>query len=540
MENSQPSSSGKRLAAIDIGSNSIRLLVAEAAADGSYRVLDDEKQTTRLAQGLAETGRLAEGAVAQSLEALGRMKSIAEGYDVERLEVIATSAVREARNRKQFLNKVHKQLGLDVEVISALQEGQLSFASVASHFDLKAINAVIADLGGGSVELVFAAKGVVEEICSLPLGAVRLTDAFIHSDPLADSDLDDLKKWIRKSVKPAVARTDFLPHLMIGAGGTFLALANISMKLRGKAFGQVSGYEMNRSEVRHIFEYLKFMPLRARRKVPGLNADRADIILAGLVVIERLMKYLNVNRLQIHDQGVRDGLLLRMIAQGSKVMKVPVESDNDPLAGVRQFAAACSLDQKHSEHVMRLARQIVDQLEDHLCLAEEERIILEAAALLHEVGYLINYERHHQHSYHLIMNGNMRGLTPKQRELAANVARYHRRSTPKPKHENYARLAAADQETVCRLSAILRLADGLDRTHTQGIKEVRCAWQKDCLTLTALAEQNPEVDLWSAQEKSKLFEKVFDVKLEFAWQQQPPLNGKEQPALAGNGKAKVE
>jgi len=280
----------------------------------------------------------------------------------------------------------------------------------------------------------------------------------------------------------------------------------------------VGGYEMNRGEVRHLFEHLRTLPLSARRALPGLHADRSDIIVAGVAVIERMMKYLQVNRLLISDQGVRDGLLLRMISQ--LLNRPPAEMDTDVLAGVRQFAAACAFEQKHAQHVAYLALQLFDQVQARLCLPPSERLILEAAALLHEVGYLINYEKHHLHSYHLIMHGNLRGLSPQQRELVANVARYHRRSGPKRKHENFARLQPADRETVKRLSALMRLADGLDRTHRQQIRAVQCTWHGRRLILTATADQRPDVDFWGARQKGKLFEKVFGVELQFEWQQE--------------------
>lgn len=523
----------KRLAAVDIGSNSVRLLVAEVAPDGQYRVLDDEKQTTRLAHGLSGSGLLREEAIRQSLEALERMKVIAEGFGVERFEVIATSAVREARNRRRFLRLARERLGVDVEVISAKQEGELSFSSVARHFDLKGLNAAVVDLGGGSAELIFAVKGVVEEIFSLPLGAVRVTEAVIRSDPLSDLDYQRLKKYIRKWYEKIVGDRGFPPHVMIGAGGTFTALAHISMRQRGQVYPNVGGYELNRGEVRHLFEYLRSMPLRARRNVPGLHADRADIIVAGLAVIERLMKILHVNRLLVHDQGVRDGLVLRMAAKVFGVRPGVDSEEAETLTGVKQFAAACGFEQRHAEQVASLATQLFDQLQGPLQLPPQERLILEAAALLHEVGYLINYEKHHQHSYHMIMHGNVRGLSPQQRELVANVARYHRRSAPKSKHENFARLMPGEKDTVRRLSAILRLADGLDRTHTQRIQSVSCCWREGQLTLVVSADQKPEVDLWGAREKGKLFENVFGVKLKYEWQ---PLAQAQAAPLAPAGR----
>ncbi|MBY0528220.1 MAG: Ppx/GppA family phosphatase [Gemmataceae bacterium] len=517
---------GKRLAAIDMGSNSIRLLVTEVAPDGSYRVLDDEKQTTRLALGLAQSGVLSDASMRKSLEALGRMKTIAEGYGVERLEAIATSAVREAGNGVAFLKQIRTQLKLDVEVISPSEEGQLSFASVARHFDLKSRNAVAVDLGGGSAEIVLVANGVVEEIYSLPLGAVRLTDSFLPSDPCTDREQARLKRHIHKCFAQAIGKAEFVPHVMIGAGGTFTALANISMRRRNQAYPGVGGYDMNRAEVRHILDNLKDLPLRGRREVPGLNADRADIIVAGVTVIERLMKLFRVNRLLIHDQGVRDGLMLRMIGRTLRRKPHAAEEDGNSLEGVRQFATACAVEQIHAEHVARLALQLFEQLQGPLRLGRGDALVLEAAALLHEVGNLINYERHHHHSYHLIMHGNLRGLSPHQRELVANVARYHRRAGPKLKHENFASLSAADQQTVLHLSAILRVADGLDRTHMQRVERLECQCRADRVVIEVRAKRAPDVDLWGAQQKGKLFEKVFGRKLKFAWQSAGDANSR--------------
>lgn len=514
---SDSAGTSRRLATVDLGSNSIRLLVAEVLPDGGYTILDDEKQTTRLAKGIDRTGVLSEEAMAMSLEALAKMKTIADGFRADRLEIIATSAVREARNQRQFLSLVRERLGLDINIIPADEEGQLSFLSVARHFDLKPIDAIIVDLGGGSAELIFSARGILEDIYSLPLGAVRLTESLIRTDPLAESDYRRLKRRIRKCFQKLVGKPDFVPHVMIGAGGTFLALAQMSMRRRGQVYSTFGGYELNRSEVRHIFDHLKDLPLRARRNVPGLHADRADIILAGLVVIEQLMKLLQVNRLQIHDKGIRDGLLLRMVAQTFPRKPAAPEEETDPLTGVRNFAAACAYEPKHAHHVAHIACQLFDQLQEPLNLPASERLLLEAAGLLHEVGYLINYKKHHQHSYHLIVHGNLRGLTPKQRELVANIARYHRRAGPKLKHENFARLLPDERDTVRRLSALLRLADGLDRTHTQQIKEVHCQRKEGQLLLTVVAEQKPEVDLWGAQRKGKLFRKVFGLKCKFLW-----------------------
>jgi len=512
-----------RLAGIDIGSNSIRLIVAEVTEDiSNYRVLDDHKETTRLAHGLSDSNKLSTEAIAHSLNALRRMKALIEGHKVDHVEVIATSAVREASNGQEFIQLVEAQLGLHIEIISPDEEGRLSFLSANRRFDLHDQQVLLVDLGGGSGELIFATNGIVEEIHSLPMGSVRMTEACIQNDPPRKSDLKAIRKRLKKLLTEAMPVAAFHPHFIIGAGGTFTALANISVRMRNLERRGVGGYEMTRSDVRHVLDHLCFLPLAARRTVPGLNPDRADIIIAGIVVIERIMKWMQVNRLVIHDQGVRDGLLLRMIDRyvgPRKVDQPQVAEDPEALQqAAKQFGSLCGLDETHAAQITKLCGQLFDSLHEPLSLPEADRLPLMLAAWLHEVGTLVNYEKHHHHSYHLIVHGNIRGLPPRLREIVAQVARYHRKSAPKKKHDVFARLSLADQETICRLSAILRLADGMDRSHTRSIKNVECQVRGNVVRVSMVADTYPEIDVWGASQKGKLFEKVFDKELELVWQ----------------------
>ncbi|HMP04331.1 MAG TPA: Ppx/GppA phosphatase family protein [Gemmatales bacterium] len=524
----------KRLAAIDIGSNSVRLMVVEASPQGDYRILDDHKETTRLAHGLATTGQLAQEAVIHTIDALRRMKSIVQGYQVDRLRVIATSAMRDADNRADCIRAVEQQTGLEIEIISATDEGEFSYRSVAAHYDLHDQHVLHCDLGGGSCELVFAALGNIEEIVSLPAGAVRLTEAYLQSDPPAKSELRALRKRVKKLYTEKVSEPTFLPHLMTGAGGTFSALANMVMRLRGLDERPVAGFALNRSEVRHVLDLLMMLPLAERRSVPGLHADRADIIIAGVAVIERLMKWLHINRLLVHDKGVRDGLIRAMIEEQFG-RRTPGGDKLSPIEVIQQFGAACRYEPAHAGQVARLAGMLFDQLQQPLGLPPQERFLLESAAWLHEIGSLINYEKHHQHSYHLIKHGNLTGISTQQRELIANIARYHRKAEPKSKHAAYGRLAPAEQAAVRRMSALLRVADGLDRSHTQRIRGVQAQVDNGTVRIEVQSTTEPEVDLWGATQKGRLFERVFDRKLELVWSPCPEAAdaAEPQPELAG-------
>src|SRR5262245_39198345 len=339
---SPASASGRRIAAIDVGTNSIRLIVAEPSTDGNYRVLDDEKVTARLGQGLQETGSMSADAMDRAAEAIARMKNIAEGFGVQKLRAIGTCAVREANNQAEFLNLVQARAGVTIEPIDAAEEAHLAHTSVGQAFDLRNLTVAVVDIGGGSTEIVLSSGGLVEQIYSLPLGAVRLTEQFGGPEECAGARFGDMRRAVRKLLAQRVGDIPFVPQLLIGTGGTFTSLANISTQRLatpgGASYPGLRGYEMKRSEMRHLVDWLRKLPLRARARVPGLSPDRADIIVAGAVVVERVMKHLQVNRLRVHDGGVRDGLI-RTMGQGliPPVSRAAPEPP-DPIRSVRQFA----------------------------------------------------------------------------------------------------------------------------------------------------------------------------------------------------------
>jgi len=503
-----------RLAAIDIGTNSIRLIIAEALRHGKYRILDDEKAATRLGRNLGQTGRLDPTAVEQSLEALRRMKQIADGYQVTSLSAIATCAVREAADGAEFCRRAKKEVGLDVEVISAKKEARLAFAGVQRNFDLEGKNVAVADIGGGSTEVVLASGPLIEEIYTTPLGAVRLTETYLNNSAAPEEQFQDLVRGIDETLRKKTSKPLFFPHVLIGSGGTFTSLAAMVMAQKGQTL-PVQGYQVTHAEVQHLLDRLRKMSAKARRAVPGLSADRADIIVAGLAVIERIMRRFKVNRLQVHTGGVRDGLLLRMV---EKSLGVVTRNVHDRDSAVERFASNCGVDLPHCRQVARLAGEIFEQLIEPFALEAQDRLLLETAARLQDVGYLVNYEQHHKHSYHLILNSRLPGFDPQELEMVANVARYHRGAEPKSKHENYRQLSSSAQQRVRQLASILRVAGGLDRSHTQQVQTVRLRMEPGRVEIKAVAPVLPEVDIWGARRRAEFFESAFGTKLDIEWE----------------------
>ncbi len=544
---SRGTGSRRRLAAIDVGTNSIRLIVAEAAPDGSYRILDDEKEITRLGKGLSATGKLSADAIEHSVVTIARMKSIAEGYGAQEIQVVGTSAAREAKNGSVLEKQVRERSGLDLKIISGEEEAMLAYRSAANAFDLSGVAGAVVDIGGGSTEIILSAAvggeagadarraglggGVIERVYSIPMGAVRLTDQFGGPEQCSGKRFDEMCDHIKELLKEHVGRAPFSPQLVVGTGGTLTTLASMVLLKElgpngdGLFSGGVQGLEVGRADLRHLLEYLRTLPVKERSRVPGLSADRADIIVAGLAIIDGVLKRLGANRVRVHEGGIRDGILLSMVGDARDGADGGA-AKRDPMRSVRRFAKSCAYEAAHAKHVTGLALQIFDQLAAQkdrfkpvsgMAFGSEQRLLLEAASLLHDIGYLINYAQHHKHSYHLIVHADLPGLTTNQVQVIANVARYHRAADPKPKHRPFAMLSEQDRTVVRALSGILRIADGLDRTHMQSVASIDLKIEHGQVFFEVASAHEPAVDLWGAVRKGGLFKEVFGLQPHFAW-----------------------
>ncbi len=510
--NSSSATPGARIAAIDVGSNSIRLVVAEVLPSGGYRVLDEERENTRLAAALAKTGQLDPKAADATVTVLRNFLSIANGYGVSQLRAIGTSALRDAEDGPEFCDRVRKDLKLSIEVISANEEARLAFLSVARAFDISGRKVAVADIGGGSTEIVLASSGLVDQVYETRLGAVRVSERCGTTGKVSDKRVVELRDFLDRELKKEIGRPPFVPDMLFGTGGTFTALASIIMAQQGIAGQPMWGFRVTRPQIRHLVADLANMSLVQRCKVPGLTPQRADIIVAGLAIIERIMRQLQVNVVQVHTRGVRDGLLLTMVQQSPTPPAVPAEERR---AAVEEFAKNCGEDLPHARHVARIAGELWQQLAGPLNLKADDRELIESAALVANVGYLINFEGHHKHSYHLIVNSELPGFERRQLQVLANVARYHRGADPKKKHENFSDLSLEDQQRVRALAAILRLALALDRTHQQNVGDVRARVTEDAVRIVIQSQGDTQVDVWAAERKVELFEKVFGRQVRF-------------------------
>jgi exopolyphosphatase/guanosine-5'-triphosphate,3'-diphosphate pyrophosphatase len=385
--------------------------------------------------------------------------------------------------------------------------------SVARAFDISGRKVAVADIGGGSTEIVLASSGLVDQVHETKLGAVRVAEECGVTGRSSEKRVQKLRAFIDRALKKEIGKPPFVPDMLFGTGGTFTALASMIMARQNMAGQPMWGFRVTRAQIRHLVADLASMSLERRMKVAGLSPQRADIIVAGLAIIERIMRRLRVNVVQVHTRGVRDGLLLTMVQQSALPPAVATEERR---AAVEEFAKNCGVDLPHARQVARIAGSLWQQLAGRLGLEPADRELIEAAALIANVGYLINFEGHHKHSYQLILNSELPGFERRQLQILANVARYHRGTRPKKQHQNFNDLTPEDQRRVSALAAILRLALALDRTHRQHVSEVRARVRDDVVRIAVQAEKDADVDLWAAERKVDLFEKVFGRKVRFA------------------------
>ncbi len=497
-----------RIAAIDIGSNSVRQIVADVSTTGQIRVVDEMKAMPRLGDGLETTGALSQTALDAAVAAVQRMVTLAHQLGAARIEVVATSAVRDASNGAEFTHKVHALTGCEVRVLSGEQEALLCYRSALAHFELGAGRTLVMDIGGGSLELVLAKDGLIERVASLPFGAVRLTERFL-SPIVRPRRVRALREYVRAGLKRAMPVKDWRGAQVIGSGGTFTNLAGIVLARQHVASRSPHGTRVTRVELEHVLDGLQRLSPEERLLVPGLNPARADIIVAGLAVAAEVMARFDPRDLLSSGYGIREGLLL----ESARVTPVVADPGAARERSVREFAERCHFEAPHARQVQQLALQLFDALAPRLGLTAPDRQLLADAALLHDVGYHINYEKHHKHSFHLISHAELLGMTPTEQLVIAHVARYHRGAAPSAKHRGFGQLERPLREKIVKLSALLRFADGMDRGHVAAVGSLNVRWSNEAVRVSVLEADGAtsvRLECWGASRKRHLLESLLE------------------------------
>ena len=488
-------------AIIDLGSNTARAILMRFRRDHSYHLEDEIREMVRLRQGMSKGG-LTQEAMVRGLSTIRLFNQYCESVGADVVIATATSAVREAANGAQLVDQVRDELGLRLRVLSGEEEAYYGVLGALHSVPLE--QAVVVDVGGGSVQVSLVQKRSFSKAASLPLGALALTEEFVRSDPVKGREL----RKIQQEIDAQLGRIEWWPDAsgpLVGMGGTIRNLAKIEAKRRGFPLHNINGFVLTLESLHQSISEFRKLPLRKRRRTPGLSRDRADIILPGAVVVRSLMQRLGVHELTVSRGGIREGLFLEQFFQH---MSFSVTSDLRDFS-VLNLARFYRFQEKHAHHVRYLCGRLFDQLQPLHELGAREKEILQAAALLHDIGSVVSYNDHHKYSEMLISANGLPGFSPRCTALIALLARYHRKGNPslgayKPL------LVPGDRDRVSQLAAMLRLAEYVERGRTGLVRDIDVSWDEGELTLTLIAEAEPRVEMWSARRMaSDLLESAF-------------------------------
>lgn len=496
------------LGAIDIGSNGIRLAVGSLDAQGRLHPVEDFREPVRLGEDVFTRGFVTRPTLDRALRALTHFKNLLRHHHVERVRAVATSALREAKNRDAVVRAIRSQTGLDVRPISGEEEARLVRLAVESRVDLSRGSSLLVDVGGGSVEVTLLRRGRTEATESFNMGAVRLLK-MLEADQSGEERFNRRVEEYAEAARRRVAEHfgGRAPSLCVGTGGNLDELGS----LRRDILGGRDDRSFSREDLAKILGILKRTPYEDRVKRIGMRPDRADVILPAAVVVEKLIRAAGVRRVQTPHVGLKEGLLLEMASQ--RAAEPPVLHRKEAVESALRLGRKYAFDEAHARQVTDLALSLFDQTRRLHRLGDGDRLLLEVSGLLHDIGQFISLSSHHKHSYYLIRSSRLAGLDEDAVSVVAHVARYHRKSPPKMKHETYRSLSPLQRSRVTRLAAILRVADALDYEHRGAVRSLKVARKGRALSLRLRGKGELLLEHWALMRKGSLFEKTFKVHL---------------------------
>ena len=515
-----------KLAAIDIGSNSIHMIIARIDAEGNIEVVDRMKEMAQLGAETLTTGYLSEAAQERGIRTLTQFKALADAHRVDDIIAVATSATREARNGPEFIDRVREVCGIPARIIDGVQEGHLIYLGAREVYDFGSQRALLVDIGGGSVEFILADRRRAYLIKSLKLGVRRLKDRFLPEEQPSRESIDELVAHVRTkldSIVPAIRRRGF-DHV-VTTSGTALALARLSATVRGEVAPTPPAVVL-REHLQQVTELLLTLDPAARALLPGMEPKRLDTLCHGALLLRTLLEMFGAERFTICDGALREGMLVDYLDRHRPGLRLH-EEVADPrrrsvLALMRRLVDAPG----HSQHVAHLALRLFDQIQSVHRLPLPYRELLEYSALLHAVGRAIHSSGHHKHALYILRHADLNGFSSREVLLMANVVRYHRRSPPKARHIEFMELQPNDREVVKKLSALLRLANALDRGRQANVHKITCHIHADRIEIVAASHTDPSLEMSALRDHQPYVESIFGLPIRV----RPFRPGRDAPA----------
>lgn len=497
-----------RYAAIDIGSNSVRMEAAEVSPGQEPRILASDREVTRLGESVFRNGSVSEEAMHSTCAVLARMAELYRRLDVVGVRVVATSAIRDTRNKREFLHRASEAAGSPVEIISGREEARLIHLGVESNWPQDGKRVLMIDIGGGSAEIIAAEGSLLREAFSRPLGAVRLRENFLKDDPPTPRQLHQMREYICEKLSTAVRRlTNWQWDRTIATSATASAIASAVARQTRSKRDEVDRLRVSTAQVRGLYQTIAGLSLAKRRRIDGIGPRRAEIIVPGVAVLLDFLEAFHRPAVYYSRAGVRDGIIADLAARnvGAELSRM----SRDQRREVEDMGRRYGVSHEHARKVASISNLLFTALQPLHQLAPACGKLLEAAAHLLDVGHYVSSSSHHKHSYYVVSNSDMPGFTERERILIAHLCRYHRKSLPGPMHNAYQSLPAEEKRMLMLMIPLLRLADNLDRSHEQRIEKLECRWTLDEVTLQVHSHGDIDLEQWGAERAGEAFRQVY-------------------------------
>jgi exopolyphosphatase/guanosine-5'-triphosphate,3'-diphosphate pyrophosphatase len=506
-----------KIGILDIGTNSMHIVIAEVGQGMSFEVVGRAKDMTRLGDGTLKTGFIAKEKVERAVSVVKHFALLAKNRGVGKVFGVATAAIREASNGGELLDRIQRESGIQVLTVTGEEESRLIYLAVRHFMNLNSKPALIVDIGGGSAELIVGTDRELLFARSLKLGGARLKDLFITKFPVPKSDHQRIHRHVREAMEPTIEEIRRLgPVQVIGTSGTIINIGSIVSERRDdEQLTNPQGFTFTRDDLDDLHKDLAKADEGELASMKGLDPDRKDILLPGACLMTEVLEALDLESVTLCDKAIREGVILDYIAKNAKKLALEAEIPNVRLRSVMQLARRCEFDEAHGRQTAKLALQLFDQLPLPRDLRPGARELLEYGALLHDIGYHVSFDAHHKHGWYLVVNSEISGFTPEEIDIIAGVVRYHRKRGPKRKDLGVRNLSREDRMTLEVLTAIVRVADALDRSRFGVIDSLKVASRGKSVTIRAAAKDDPAMEFWAARQKVGMLERTLGRSIAF-------------------------
>lgn len=495
----------RRTGVIDIGSNSMRLVVIETLDNGSFRIINEAKETVRLGKNMTSDGKLNTERMNAAIDTIGYFCDICRGLGAEDIEGVATAAVRWSSNRNEFEERVYSETGLKLRVLSGEEEAYYDYFGIMNSIDIN--DGLIMDIGGGSAEIIYFKDRKIKESISLPFGAITLTEKFGLGDVILKKNEEMLMEYLRKEYGNIPWLKNAKSKVLIGVGGTIRNIAKIDRKSGNYILDYTHNYTMKAGNVMNIYNMAREGDIKQRKRIKGLSSDRADIFPGAAAAVAVLIDFCSIDEIIVSGSGIREGLIYEKILGGKEPVKDVLDASIDNILGLH------NVNRIHADRVYRLSNRLYEELKPLHGLGDENKKVLKTASMLHDIGKSVNYYDHHKHTFYIITNSGLNGLSHRENVMAAYAAALHRKSEFALSMPYSSVIGEAENRIAQVIGTVIKIADNLETRLDGNVKDIRVSNFEDTIVIKVLSNEDPGLEIRNAMDASGTFLKVFGKRL---------------------------